>query len=267
MDEKDLKTIQDFGRQWQIFTDNDGYYASTDCLQDILHGLMNVSEVKNKYIADIGSGTGRIVNMLLDAGASSVLAIEPSEAFNVLIESTKDRSDLVEALKVPGNQIPANRNLDLVVSIGVLHHILEPAPVVKAAFNSIRPSGRMLVWLYGKEGNRLYLSLIKPFRIISKRLPHRVLHKCCIVLNWFLSIYIMLCRFLSMPMKKYMLNHLMKLDNEQRILTIYDQLNPAYAKYYSKNEAISLLSDSGFKNIQIQHRHGYSWTVLGTKPD
>lgn len=47
---------------------------------------------------------------------------------------------------------------------------------------------------------------------------------------------------------------------------IYDQLNPAYAKYYRRDEARALLEDAGFQDVRLHHRHGYSWTVLGTHP-
>jgi hypothetical protein len=53
---------------------------------------------------------------------------------------------------------------------------------------------------------------------------------------------------------------------EKQRLIIYDQLNPAYAKYYMKREAVKLLLDGGFINVRVHHRHGYSWTVIGTKP-
>ena len=266
MNKKDMKTIQDFGEQWQCFTDNDGYYGSADCLQDIFGDMLSLSKVKNTRVADIGSGTGRIVNMLLDAGASFVLALEPSSAFDVLKKTVIDRKGSVELLKLPGNEIPQDRNLDFVVSIGVLHHIVAPESVVYSAYNALRPGGKMLVWLYGREGNRLYLFFITPFRMLTKRLPHRLLYRLCVVLNKFLSLYLLLCSIFPLPMKQYMFNHIKKLDNEQRIMTIYDQLNPAYAKYYSRKEAIKLLSEAGFEKVCIQHRHGYSWTVIGEKP-
>ena len=38
-----------------------------------------------------------------------------------------------------------------------------------------------------------------------------------------------------------------------------------YSKYYLKNEVESLLTRSGFKNIQIVNRHGYSWTAIAEK--
>ncbi|WP_145831617.1 hypothetical protein [Bradyrhizobium huanghuaihaiense] len=59
---------------------------------------------------------------------------------------------------------------------------------------------------------------------------------------------------------------LAKFPRSVRRLTIYDQLNPAYAKYYTRAEAEALLSDAGFADVQLYHRHGYSWTVSGTRP-
>jgi hypothetical protein len=53
---------------------------------------------------------------------------------------------------------------------------------------------------------------------------------------------------------------------EKRRLIMYDQLNPAYAKYYTRSEAENLLLNGGFINVRVHHHHGYSWTVIGTKP-
>ena len=57
-----------------------------------------------------------------------------------------------------------------------------------------------------------------------------------------------------------------RLPPDKRRLVIYDQLNPAYAKYYTRAEAEALLSQGGFADVKLYHRHGYSWTVSGVKP-
>jgi hypothetical protein len=49
-------------------------------------------------------------------------------------------------------------------------------------------------------------------------------------------------------------------------LTIFDQLNPAYAKYYRREEALELMEKAGFADVRLYHRHGYSWTVVGSRP-
>jgi hypothetical protein len=86
------------------------------------------------------------------------------------------------------------------------------------------------------------------------------------VIYWPLVLYIKFCHRLPLPLRGYMLSVLEKMSPEKRRLIIYDQLNPSYAKYYTKDEAKKLLIDAKFEGVQIYHRHGYSWTVVGTKP-
>ena len=96
------------------------------------------------------------------------------------------------------------------------------------------------------------------------RIP--VLSGIASIFNVGLDFYIPLCHTFPLPMRDYMLNHLGKVDRKMRKVTIFDQLNPAYAKYYREAEARSLLADAGFDDVRLYHRHGYSWTVIGTKP-
>src|SRR4030042_745395 len=208
----ETQTIKDFGEQWLKYSDNEGYYGSLELFSDILSPFIKPEQLRNCSVAEIGSGTGRIVNMLLESGATHVIALEPSDSFGAL-----------------------------------------------------RPGGHFLVWLYGKEGNGLYLALTKPLRILTKRIPHFMLSFFVEIMYWPLVLYIKFCHWLPLPLRGYMLSILEKMSPEKRRLIIYDQLNPSYAKYYSQSEAEKILSDGGFVNIQTYHRHGYSWTVIGTK--
>jgi SAM-dependent methyltransferase len=262
----DERTIAGFGRQWTTYPENAGYYASTACLEDIFGPLYDLACVRGARVGDIGSGTGRIVNMLLDAGAALVVAVEPSAAFDVLRRNTTDRADRVELVRGTGEAIPPRSDLDLVVSVGVLHHIVDPGPVVRAAREARRPGGTLLVWLYGREGNELYLAIIEALRALTTRLPHGALATLAAVLEITASAYAALCRLLPLPLRGYLLNHFAHLDRSQRRLTVYDQLNPAYAKYYREAEARRLLAENGFVGVALYHRHGYSWTVVGRKP-
>jgi SAM-dependent methyltransferase len=204
--------------------------------------------------------------MLLDGGANHVVAVEPSAAYSVLRENTSLRQDSITYINNRGESLPPDADLDLVVSMGVIHHIPDPAPVLAAAFQALKPGGRILLWLYGFEGNENYLRLIEPLRSITKHLPHRTLQGVCALMNLILDAYIFLCRFLPLPMRKYMRNVLARFPRRVRGLTIYDQLNPAYAKYYRREEAEALLQRAGFEDVRVYHRHGYSWTVSGGKP-
>lgn len=260
------KTIRDFGTQWTKFKTNDGYYGSFDMFKDIIYPL-KVEEIFGKKVAEIGSGTGRIVKMLLAAEVNHVVAIEPSDAFYTLFENLNDRLDRVALYKITGEHLSeVCSGLDYVFSIGVLHHIPDPDPVIKSAYDSLRPSGTFVIWLYGKEGNGFYLLITETIRKITTQLPHSALKALSFLMNFPLNIYILICKYLKLPLYRYMTEVLGKMTSEKRRLVIYDQLNPAYAKYYSRAEAMALLEKSGFIDLKIHHRHGYSWTVIGTKP-
>lgn len=259
------RTISDFGDQWTAFQDNEGYYGSLELFEDITAGLLPVDELKGAKVAEIGSGSGRIVLMLLNAGVGFVHALEPSAAFDVLQRNTAAEADRIAYHHVSGDKLPADLNLDLVLSIGVLHHIPEPDPVMRAAFAALKPGGKCLVWLYGREGNELYLAVFEPVRRVTVHLPHAVLVGVSHVLNAALGIYAAAAAWLPLPLAGYMRNVIGKLDRRARFLVIYDQLNPAYAKYYREDEARALMERAGFRDIRLKHRHGYSWTAIGTK--
>src|SRR5207244_9206774 len=190
------KTIEDFGEQWERYQDNSGYYGSLDLFKDILGPLVAVEELQDLRVADIGSGTGRIVGMLIEAGAAHVLAVEPSDAFAVLERNVRHYGARVQLLRARGEEIPSDLQLDFVLSIGVLHHIPDPAPVMRAAYGALKPGGKIVIWVYSKEGNETYLSFVRPLRIITPRLPHRLLIGLSSVLCLVLVLYILSARVL-----------------------------------------------------------------------
>ena len=259
------RTIAHFGEQWTNFRDNDGYYGSTALFADMCAPLLASEEVRGRRVADIGSGTGRIVRMLVAAGAAHVVAVEPSAAYEVLCRNVADVGGCVECVRATGDQLPRDRQFDLITSIGVLHHIPDPVPVVRAAYDALRPGGRLFVWLYGREGNRAYLALTGPLRAATTRLPHRVVVWLSTFLNLLLQPYVRASRVLPLPLSRYFVEVFGRMTNDKRVLIIYDQLRPTYAKYYTGAEACALLASAGFSDVRAHHRHGYSWAVVGTK--
>jgi hypothetical protein len=263
------QTIEDFGEQWTHFRDNPGYHGSLELLADVIHPLLSLADFQGARVAEIGSGTGRIVRMLHQAGADQIIALEPSAAMAVMKENTADIAAEVEYLTVTGDQLPPSGDLDLVIAIGVLHHIPDPQPVVRAARAALRPGGRFLIWVYGTEGNELYLSLFGPIRRLTTRLPHRALLLVSRALYYPLAGYMWLCQkappSAPLAMRSYVIDHLSRLTPGKVVETIYDQLNPHEARYYTRGDAEALLRDGGFRDVRSHHRHGYSWTVIGTR--
>lgn len=262
------RTIEDFGRQWTVFDDAAGFFGSKELLADFVMPF-DLSQIRGWRVLDLGAGTGRHVLAMLEAGAALVVALEPSQAIEVVREKTREFKDRVTLLQIAGDQIPPTAEFDAVFSIGVIHHIPDPAPVVQAVYGALKPGGKFIVWLYGKEGNGLYLLLVKPLRWLSTHLPHWALVALVRALDLPLVFYLYLCRCLPkvpLPLADYLRAIIAPLPADKRRLVIYDQLNPAYAKYYTRKEATELMAAAPFQ-IAVHHRRGYSWVVIGEKPE
>ncbi|MEO5345396.1 MAG: class I SAM-dependent methyltransferase [Magnetococcus sp. YQC-9] len=267
IDETRDQTIRDFSEKWTNFTTNEGYHASVDWSQEKLGPLFRLrEELPGKRVAEIGCGSGRFIRQLCECDAEHVVALEPSQGgFHALRLNTRECADRISYLNIRGDQLPAESDLDVIFSLGVLHHIPDPKPVVDAAYRALRPGGRMIVWLYGHEGNRFYLALTLPLRFLTVRLPHAWLETLSRWLVTVTDVYTFFCRFLPLPLRHYFLETFSRFTRERRMVAIYDQLDPAYAKYYRRAEAEALLSGSGFRDVQLFHYKGYSWSVSGIK--
>jgi len=259
------KTISDFGEQWQRYQDNDGFYASLDILVERFSELFDVTDLSGLRVAEIGSGTGRIVKMLLTAGAAHVTALEPSDAYHVLTKNVSEFNYKVACLKLPGDKIQPGSEFDIVFSVGVIHHIPNPLATIQAAHSALKPGGKIAIWVYGREGNGLYLNIAQPIRTISRRLPPTALAVASWLLDIPMQLYMRACAHLPLPLASYMNGVIARLTPAQRRLVIYDQLNPHYAKYYKKQEVIELLQQGGFSDVQVSHFRGYSWSAVGYK--
>jgi SAM-dependent methyltransferase len=259
------RTIRDFGDQWSHYADNEGYYGSLELLRDVLGPLLPLEALRGARVAEVGSGAGRIVRMLLDAGAAQVVAVEPSAGVEALRANTRDVAGRVEILHAAGEALPAGLGLDYVFAIGVLPFVRDPLPLLRAARQALRPGGRLVVWVYGVEGNRLYLGLLRGLRVFTTRLPHAALDALCGLLNRLLDLYIALCRWLPLPLRSYVRGTLARVSRAKRHLTIYDQLNPSFVHFYRGAELRALLEWAGFGDVRLHHRRGYSWTALALR--
>jgi len=208
-----------------------------------------------------GEGGGReaatqVLNSLIDARLLTSYEL-PAE------DHEGPPQQRIEIIHGPGEEVPAGRDLDFVVSIGVIQFIRDPLPTLKAAREALRPGGKLVIWVYGKEGNRLYVALVTALRAVTTRLPHFALAALCGVLTLLVDAYIFACRWLPLPMHAYARTVLSPLSWEKRKLTIYDQLNPTYARYYLGPEVKALLERAGLPLAAHPPAEGEAWRRLG----
>jgi SAM-dependent methyltransferase len=264
---KKEQTIKDFGHQWQIHGQlREDYWSSNEMFRDHFPKNFDFSIFHNSKVLEIGSGSGRILHMLSSFNPSMLIGIEPSNGFSNLVLNTNSIPNL-RLENTTGTDFD-EKDLDVIVSLGVIHHIPEADDVVHNAFNSLKKGGYFIIWVYGYENNRLYVILQKIIRIFARFLPDFLLDKVSLLASYIFDFYGVFSRILfksNLPLTGYYNNVFSKCGRREKKYIIFDQLNPSFAKYYTKSEVIRLLNSNGFIDIEMFHRHRYSWTAIAKK--
>ena len=153
------KTIEDFNDQWKIIHElnTNDYLDSEEMLLDYLSDLVELTEINNKVIAEVGAGNGRIVKILLKHNPKKLYAIEPSEnGINNILKNLKKYSSL-KTIQSDGVSFKTDELCDLIFSLGVIHHINNPTDVLKNIKNNLKAGGKIIIWVYLLK---IYLLLI-----------------------------------------------------------------------------------------------------------
>jgi len=105
-------------------------------------------DIKNKEIADIGCGGGILTEALAKKGAKKVVGIDMSEkALRVARQHAKQQgstlSDTIEYIQQTGEAFALENpeRFDVVVCMELLEHVPNPASLVKACSQLVKPSG------------------------------------------------------------------------------------------------------------------------------
>ena len=185
---KKEQTIKDFGHQWQIHGKlSDGYWSSDQNFRDHFPKDFDFSIFYNSKVLEIGSGSGRILHMLSHYSPSILIGVEPSNGFSNLVLNTNSIPRL-RLENTTGAKFEI-KNLDIIISLGVVHHIPEASEVVRNAFNSLKQGGYFIMWVYGYEHNRRYVILQKIIRIFTRFLPDFILDKVSLLVSYIFDFY------------------------------------------------------------------------------
>ncbi len=262
------RTARNFGYSWL----NVWKLGSADELEfkSYLAGLIEKEYFKDKLILDAGCGNGRFTYFSGSYANRDVIGFDLSNSVEAAFWNTKHLKN-VHIVQADIYKLPFKKKFSFIYSIGVLHHLPRPEEGFGRLVDVLHNNGEILAWVYGKEGNGLYLTLFEPFRMFTSRLPLSINKKLALVFAaaiWSIIqlIYVPLSNIglaENLPLGKYLLSFY-RLGFRQFRGTVFDKMIPPISNYYAKQEFIKWFQNGGLQNIRILERNNNSWRGLGT---
>ncbi|MFV2045172.1 MAG: class I SAM-dependent methyltransferase [Anaerolineales bacterium] len=174
-------TIEDtrdrFGYQWTHFD-----YSTPEFEEHFRRflGPMKPEDFVGKTLLDAGCGYGRYA-AYAEAYGAKVVGMDFSEAIDAAREIVKGkRISLVQGdiLNPPFR----SGEFELVMSLGVLHHLPDPREGFAQLVNCLVPGGKIVLWLYSAQ-RRWSIIVVEILRKIARRLPNNWLRAFGFVLS------------------------------------------------------------------------------------
>jgi SAM-dependent methyltransferase len=254
-------TVGAFGREWARYDDFEGTMGSAELFSEFT-GL-DEGQIRGRAVLEVGCGGGRWLKVLAQLGAREVVGLEFSTAAEQAYRRTANLPN-VHVVRGSALEMPLQPRFDLLISVGVIHHLADPVLGLTNMRLASAVNHLVVIWVYAREGNEAYLSLVGPLRKLTRRAPDWLLAPGSRLLSAVLWSYIhtvnraAVATRLRLPLRDY-LGMLARLRFRDIESVVYDQLAPQIARYPTRSEVLDWVSRAGGAVTRLHHRTANSW--------
>ena len=211
---------------------------------------------------DVGCGMGRNSVWPLRDGAARGVAIDVDERSLARARRNLQGLGNAQVREISAYEIPYENEFDVSFSLGVIHHLEQPALALANMVKATRPGGKVLIWVYGRENNEWIVRFVDPLRkTLLSRLPIRLLDHLSLyptALLW-LALRLGVGRTDYMRLiRRFGFRHLHEI--------VFDQLLPRTARYWRRDDVAQLMRGAGLEDVELHWVNQISWTAVGRKP-
>src|SRR5262249_29563548 len=137
---------------------------------------------RGKRFIEVGCGIGRNSLWALEYCAAGGVAVDSDHRSLAAARINLQSYPSLEVCKCSAYDLPWRDEFDIAFSIGVIHHLGFPKMALEAMLRSTKPGGQIAIWVYGRENNGWFLSVLNPARkFLFSRLPVSWVHANSIV--------------------------------------------------------------------------------------
>jgi SAM-dependent methyltransferase len=265
VDEVKIETAARFAEEWTHWSDLRDYYE-----QEFFAWVAPLAsaDFAGQTVFEGGCGKGRHTAIAASHGAKAVVAIDLGPSAFVAFSHTRKLPNAHIAI---GDLLrpPVRPVFDLAFSVGVLHHLPDPAAGFRSLASRVREGGRVVFWVYGQEGNEWITRFVDPVRLhVTAKLPAWLLRALC----WLPSVALwgVIKLFYKprangkgpafVPYGDYFAS-MYSYPFDEIHANVFDQMVTPVAHYLRGNEVRSWVV-SGFDEATVRSHRGYSWSGL-----
>lgn len=211
---------------------------------------------------DVGCGMGRNSYWPMTYGAAGGVASDLDERSLAAAQRTLEAFPAVNVRRHSAYRLPYQDAFDVVFSIGVIHHLEDPAAALSGMARAAKPGGTVMIWVYGAENNRWLTAGLNPLRrALFSRLPLGLVHHLSLYPAGLLWV---LLRLGVRPISYFELIARFGFAHLRAI--VFDQMLPRIAHYWTKAEVASLMHAAGLEDVRLEWVNQMSWAATGRKP-
>lgn len=266
----DWKTVDSFGEEWEKFST-----FSEEEIKEIGNDYFDIvpkNVFENAVVLDVGCGSGRWSKFLTEK-VQWIEAIDPSSAV-ISAYQTLSQHKNIRVTQASTEGIPfQDESFDLVISLGVLHHIPNTQQALNRVVDKVKKGGACLIYLYYNLDNRglLFKALFwisHVLRIIINKLPSKIKKFICDFIA--IGVYWPLSRMAGV-IKNLLKSDFYKLiplsyyyDKSLNILRndALDRFGTPLEQRFSRNQISDMMAKAGLENIAFSDKEPF-WHAIG----
>jgi ubiquinone/menaquinone biosynthesis C-methylase UbiE/uncharacterized protein YbaR (Trm112 family) len=262
------RTAESFAYEWEHFGQLRSEWERN--FRDYLRPHLPES-LRNRLVLDVGAGSGRHSHEAHRLGAR-VVAVDVGDAIHV---ARRNLPADVLTVQADAEELPfEDASFDLVMSIGVLHHLPDPRRALNSLARLVRPGGYIHIYVYWTATHRWHrflLRLVTAARRVTTRMPRPLLRALCypIAVTLFAA-FVLPYRVTrhapglervagGFPLKAYADYPFRVCVNDQ-----FDRFSAPLEWRFAAEEVEEMLQTAGFINVVVLANDG--WIGSGRRP-